>query len=61
MIYEKKGVIRKYDVQSLMLRTKNPNIKSVVVYTDRDKKSVETMTKMYLKDKSPFTVFFVRD
>jgi len=61
MIFETKRPIRKYELTKELNRLHNPNIQSVVVFSDRDKKSVETMTKVFLQKKSPFTVFFVKD
>jgi hypothetical protein len=59
MIFDSKKPLRKYEVTKVLNNLKNPTINSVVVYSDGDKKSVETMIKKYLQKKSPFTVFFV--
>ena len=61
MIFESSKPLRKYEVTKVLNNLRNPTINSVVVYSDKDKKSIETMTKKYLQKKSPFTVFFVME
>jgi hypothetical protein len=61
MIFESTKPIRKYELTRIFNNLKNPTITSVVCYSDRDRKSVETMTKLHLQKKKPFTVFFVRE
>lgn len=61
MIFESKRPIRKYELTKELNQLRSPNIQSVVVFSDRDKKSIETMTKMFLQKKPPFTVFFIKD
>ena len=59
MIFEVTKPLRKNELTQSVNKLRNPTITSVVCYTDRDKKSVETMTKVYLQKKKPFTVFFI--
>ena len=61
MIFESSKPLRKYEVTKVLNNLRNPTINSVVVYSDKDKKSIETTTKKYLQKKSPFTVFFVME
>ena len=62
MIFEtSKKLLRKYEVTSIINKLRNPTITSLVVYSDKDQRSVEKMTKSFLQKKSPFTVFFIRE
>lgn len=61
MIFEVTKPLRKSDLSKSINQLRNPSITSVVCYSDRDKKSIETMTKVYLQKKKPFTVIFVME